>query len=207
MCSICAICVLYIYYNVLCFSPAQRAERGRQRARDACRRVESAHVALPTRNQRRAWCARRRAARITATAPHKAAITPSGSLSGAGLRDLPGPTSLSYGCNQQYDKYRVGLNQPYSIWCFGRSSVSASKDPASQLGSRASASGHPQTPNLEDPVKPMGSGRLTRASSLETAARCYHQLVNQHIVRVSHYAHSSGTRQWPIRPSASSTDG
>ena len=27
---------------------------------------------------------------------------------------------MSYGCNQQYDKYRVGLNQPYSIWCFNK---------------------------------------------------------------------------------------
>ena len=71
------------------------------------------------------WCSRRAInaritpdigeARITAAAPYKAAITPSGSLSGAGLRDLPGPTSLSYGFNQQYDKYRFGLNRPYSI--------------------------------------------------------------------------------------------
>ena len=90
------------------------------RACDAYPRVESEHVVLPTLHQRARITPDVGEARITAAAPYKAAITPSGSLSGAGLRDLPGPTSLSYGCNQQYDKYRVGLNQPYSIWCHRR---------------------------------------------------------------------------------------
>ena len=91
----------YIYiYHLLSFAGGTGYGGATARACDAYPRVESEHVVLPTRHQRARITPDVGEARITAAAPYKAAITPSGSLSGAGLRDLPGPTSLSYGCNQ-----------------------------------------------------------------------------------------------------------